>query len=198
MRYFLFIISLFFTPFVKAQTYNKQLAEHRATYVKDLYEHGPLKESEAKYIDFFDADSSYRVKCTFKANKKATKQFEIPTSAGTTKTYTRFGELHFKLNNKPYRLVVYRSIALQKNPMYKDYLFVPFKDLTNGKETYGGGRYLDLQMGEIGKEGIWLDFNKAYNPYCAFSEGYSCPIPPKENHLTTRIEAGEKCYQKKN
>lgn len=195
----LFTLILFFTTFIlKAQSYNEQLLIHRENYLKDLTEHGPLKADDIKYVFFFQSDSSYRVKCDFKASKRATKPFEIPTSAGTTKTYTKFGELHFTLNNKPYRLAVYRSISLMKNPLYKDYLFVPFKDLTNGKETYGGGRYLDLRMGEIGEKSIWLDFNKAYNPYCAFSEGYSCPIPPKENHLNTRIEAGEKCYQKKN
>lgn len=198
MRSFFLLLFSFCAYVVNAQSYEEQLTTHRANYLKDLTEHGPLKAEDTQYVSFFEADSSFLVKCVFKATKKATKSFEIPTSAGTTKTYTKFGELYFKLNNKPYRLAVYRSIALMKNPLYKDYLFVPFKDQTNGKETYGGGRYLDLRMGEIGEKGIWLDFNKAYNPYCAFSEGYSCPIPPKENHLTTRIEAGEKCYQKKN
>ena len=62
------------------------------------------------------------------------------------------------------------------------------------KESYGGGRYLDLRMKEIEGDKIYLDFNKAYNPFCAFSAGYSCPIPPKENHLKVAIEAGEKNF----
>jgi uncharacterized protein (DUF1684 family) len=81
-------------------------------------------------------------------------------------------------------------------PKYKNYLFVPFKDMTNGKETYGGGRYLDLETTDIQNDSVILDFNKAYNPYCAYSNGYSCPIPPKENHLAVSIEAGEKTFGK--
>ena len=85
---------------------------------------------------------------------------------------------------------------MQQIPHYRDYLFIPFKDLTNGKESYGGGRYIDLRMRQLDKDKVILDFNKSYNPYCAFSEEYSCPIPPKENHLTIAIEAGEKNYGK--
>jgi uncharacterized protein (DUF1684 family) len=83
-----------------------------------------------------------------------------------------------------------------KNPTYKNYLFVPFKDLSSGKETYGGGRYLDFETTAIKEDLVILDFNKAYNPYCAFSSGFSCPIPPKENHLNVRVEAGEKNFKK--
>jgi uncharacterized protein (DUF1684 family) len=81
-------------------------------------------------------------------------------------------------------------------PKYRDYLFIPMKDQTSGKETYGAGRYLDASIKDIKDGKIALDFNKLYNPYCAFSEGYSCPIPPKENHLPVRIEAGEKLFLK--
>jgi uncharacterized protein (DUF1684 family) len=78
-------------------------------------------------------------------------------------------------------------------PQYKDYLYLPFKDFTNGESTYGGGRYLDFKMSDIQEnQTIIIDFNKAYNPYCAYSDGYSCPIPPSENHLQVFIEAGEK------
>ena len=81
-------------------------------------------------------------------------------------------------------------------PQYRDYLFVPFKDLTNAHETYGGGRYLDFRMKDIEGASCVLDFNKAYNPYCAYSEGYNCPIPPRENHLEVRVEAGEMGFGK--
>ena len=85
-----------------------------------------------------------------------------------------------------------RNIDLSKKPGYANYLFVPITDLTNGEETYGGGRYIDLR-GPLGKV-VELDFNKAYNPYCAYGGKYSCPIPPIENHLGLRIEAGVKAF----
>jgi hypothetical protein len=127
---------------------------------------------------------------------KRGKPFEVPTSSGQTATYTKFGELKFEIDGKSYKLAVYQSLSAKRMPQYRDYLFIPFKDLTNGKESYGGGRYLDLRMKEIEGDKIYLDFNKAYNPYCAFSTGYSCPIPPKENHLKVAIEAGEKNFAK--
>jgi uncharacterized protein (DUF1684 family) len=104
--------------------------------------------------------------------------------------------LKFKLNGKDYFLNVYQSDAdvLAKFPEYKDILFVPFKDATNGKETYGGGRYIDIKM--LSSKKVILDFNLAYNPSCAYgSDRYSCPIPPKENFLQVEINAGEKSYR---
>lgn len=80
--------------------------------------------------------------------------------------------------------------------MIIDYLFIPFKDKTNGAATYGGGRYLELRMGEIIDNKVVIDFNKCYNPYCAYSEGFNCPIPPLENHLDIKIEVGEKMFAK--
>ena len=81
------------------------------------------------------------------------------------------------------------------NAQYKDYLFLPFTDLTSGKETYASGRYLDLKTDEIKNGKVTLDFNKAYNPYCAYVSGvYNCPIPPKENTLGVEVKAGEKLF----
>jgi hypothetical protein len=77
---------------------------------------------------------------------------------------------------------------LTKKEGYEDFLFLPFNDYTNGNETYGGGRYLDLRIPDGST--IILDFNKAYNPYCAYTDRYSCPVPPKENSITTYIYAG--------
>ena len=82
---------------------------------------------------------------------------------------------------------------MSKKYEYAGFLFLPFKDLTNGKETYGGGRFMDILIPDTDK--IILDFNKAYNPYCAFSHRYSCPLPPFENWLKTEIPAGEKLKQ---
>ena len=118
------------------------------------------------------------------------------TYSGMRKQYVKYGELHFELAGKKQRLNVYQSLDLRKMPQYRDYLFVPFKDLTNAGETYGGGRYLDFRMKDIEGSDCVLDFNKAYNPYCAYSEGYNCPIPPRENHLEAKVEAGEMNFGK--
>lgn len=179
--------------FATAQSYTDSLQKHRENYVHELIKDGPLEAQDSSFVDFYAGNESYLVKCKFVATKGG-EPFEIPTSAGTTKTYTKFGEFRFELNGKKQKLAVYRSMALLNHPIYKDYLFIPFKDNTNGADTYGGGRYLDLYMKDMGEE-IILDFNKAYNPYCAFSAGYSCPIPPQENHLKISIEAGERNFK---
>ncbi|WP_082391253.1 DUF1684 domain-containing protein [Jiulongibacter sediminis] len=190
------LIGLFFlTHPTFAQGFEKDVTDFRKTYKQEFLDNpnAPLKVEDLKFLDFFEPDEKYKVKCKFKLKGKG-EPFEILTSSGDTKTYVVFGQFIFKINGKKQKLNVYRSLALMQNPLYKDYLFIPFKDLTNGSETYGGGRYIDLRMKELEGDEIWLDFNKAYNPYCAFSAGYSCPIPPIENHLKVTIRAGEKNY----
>jgi uncharacterized protein (DUF1684 family) len=93
-------------------------------------------------------------------------------------------------------LYIYQSEALMQQEKYKDYLFVPFGDATSGFTSYGGGRYMDFRLQDIKNNQLIIDFNKAYNPYCAYTTGYNCPIPPKENLLTVAIPAGEKNYGK--
>jgi uncharacterized protein (DUF1684 family) len=80
------------------------------------------------------------------------------------------------------------------NPAYKNLLFLPFNDSSNGDSSYGGGRYIDLDVNHIVNKQITIDFNKAYNPYCAYSDGYRCPVPPQENRLSIEILAGEKLF----
>ncbi len=99
----------------------------------------------------------------------------------------------FEINEEEYHLNIYKSYS-SSIPEYEDYLFLPFTDETSGNETYGGGRFIDLRIVE-GSEMV-IDFNQAYNPYCAYNHGYSCPIPPKDNHLKMRIEAGVKYASK--
>ncbi len=93
-------------------------------------------------------------------------------------------------------LYIYQSEALMQQEKYKYYLFVPFGDVTSGFTSYGGGRYMDFTFQDIKNNKLSIDFNKAYNPYCAYTAGYNCPIPPKENLLTVAIDAGEKSYGK--
>ena len=108
------------------------------------------------------------------------------TNKGTNKRYLRYGKFHFTLNGKEYTIEIYKSIL-------SDYLFIPFKDKTNEKETYGGGRYIDAEI--LPDYKMALDFNMAYHPSCAYKEKFVCVLPPRENMMDIEIRAGEKNYK---
>lgn len=159
-------------------------------------ETSPLDERERSEfkrkggVQFFSIDSSFRVMAKLeKQDQKDT--IMMPTSSGKWKSYSTFGKFKFQILGKAYALKVYKSHQLSNKEEYKDYLFLPFTDMTNGSETYKAGRYIDLKELNSGEE-YWIDFNKAYHPYCAYTDGYSCPIPPQENHLNLPILAGVK------
>ncbi|TWR30960.1 DUF1684 domain-containing protein [Mucilaginibacter pallidiroseus] len=178
-----------------AQDYSTQLAQHRRAYKDDFLKEArsPLKEADLPKLRFYDADSTYRVTATV---EKLTDQnsFVMPVFSGQGREHIRYAVLKFTLHGRPMQLTVYTNTALASVPQYRDYLFLPFTDTTNGNETYGGGRYIDLREGDIKDGKLTLDFNKAYNPYCAYSAGYSCPKPPAENDLNIAIKAGEKLF----
>lgn len=154
----------------------------------------PLTEADLKVfkeLDFFPINEKFIVNAKFIRAKKA-KVFKMKTSTSRTPEYKKYGELHFTIDDKEYQLNVYQSIDLSKKEEYKDYLFLPFSDLTNGKESYIGGRYIDMKIQDAK---VWeIDFNKAYNPYCAYNHKYSCPIVPLENDLDVAILAGVKKF----
>ncbi|WP_027376446.1 DUF1684 domain-containing protein [Kaistella palustris] len=146
--------------------------------------------TDFKEHPFFPIDLQYRVTADFRKTENAV-PFEMPTSSGKTRTYVEYGKADFVLKGQPFTLTVYRNIALSQKTGFEDHLFLPFRDETNGKETYGGGKYMDLKI--PGGNKIVLDFNKSYQPYCAYNAyDYNCPIVPLENILKTRIEAGVK------
>ena len=179
--------------------YKKEIETHREHYKAEFLKPGrsPITKKDLKYLRFFKPDAHYKVAASFTPSSDTTR-FEMPTYSGKTKTFVRYGTLNFQLDSNIYELTIYRNLKLATQAEYKDYLFLPFKDKTCGIETYGGGRYIDLREGEISKDNKYiLDFNKCYNPYCAYSDGYNCPIPPLENHLDTSIKAGEKMFAKK-
>ncbi len=171
-------------------TYREHYKEKFATSAKS-----PIPESDLPYLRFFAPDSAYRVKAVFKATPNS-EPFKMPTYSGITKDFVKYGEFLFTLHGTDCRLSVYKNLTLPNLPIYKNHIFVLFKDLTNTEETYGGGRYIDMSTTDIQGTSVLLDFNKAYNPYCAYSEGFNCPIPPRENHLNVRIEAGEQNFGK--
>ena len=137
---------------------------------------------------FFPVNLKYRVVAEFTKTEDA-QPFDLPTSSGKTKAYQEYGKAVFTLDGKPYTLTIYQSLDLIKQEKYRDYLFLPFRDTTNGKETYGGGKYMDLTIPK--GDTIILDFNKSYQPYCAYNAyDYNCPIVPEENRLPVEIRAG--------
>jgi len=153
----------------------------------------PAREKRRfKGLVYFPVDSAYRVSATL-VRDTAQAAFAMKTSTSRLPMYRRYGELHFTLKGQQLRLTVYQSLDLQRNPMYRDYLFLPFTDQTTDETTYGAGRYIDLRIPK--GEAITIDFNLAYNPYCAYNDTYSCPVTPPENHLPIAIEAGEKLYK---
>ncbi|WP_435623050.1 DUF1684 domain-containing protein [Flagellimonas sp.] len=144
-------------------------------------------------LSFFTPDVSYRIMARFERTPEA-EPFFMPTTTGDKTMEVVYGIAHFELNGEPHQLEIYQTPALMTQPQYKNYLFLPFSDETNGEETYGGGRYIDLTIPE--GDSILIDFNKAYNPYCVYNKKYSCPLVPRQNYLRTKVRAGVKDFMK--
>tara|TARA_R110002167_G_scaffold39214_5_gene121248 strand:- start:245 stop:895 length:651 start_codon:yes stop_codon:yes gene_type:complete len=142
-------------------------------------------------LDFFAPDTSYIVAAKLERTPDAL-PFLMPTTTDRKSKEVIYGVAHFMLKGKKYRLEIYQNKELMQKDGYADYLFLPFSDATNGESTYTGGRYLDLRIPE--RDTIVLNFNKAYNPYCAYNKKYSCPIVPSVNSLDTEILAGVKAF----
>ncbi len=148
--------------------------------------------SKFKSLEFFPIDENFIITAEF-VRTPAEAPFMMETTTDRQPVYVKYGEAIFKVNDEEFVLNIYQSQRLMTDPEYIDYLFLPFTDTSNGEESYTGGRYLDLQIPEGNT--IVLDFNQAYNPYCAYSGRYSCPIPPKDNHISFSVLAGVKAYR---
>ena len=137
---------------------------------------------------WYPANDEWRVPANLDKDAPGTGvRVRLQTSTGDLRDFDVYGTLTFSVNGQDQELTTYRMVP--ENPDY-DELFVPFKDATTGKETYGAGRYLDIPRHD--NHDYILDFNIAYNPLCAYSPRYNCPYPPPQNTLKTAIEAGEK------
>lgn len=145
-------------------------------------------------LDFFPIDTAFVVVAKIELIKDPV-AFKMKTTTDRLPVYRTYARASFELKGKPYVLNLYQNEKFMDAGELKDYLFLPFTDKTNGISSYGGGRFIDLKIPK--KDVITIDFNKAYNPYCAYNPKYSCPIPPGENHLDLFVEAGVKDYKKK-
>jgi uncharacterized protein (DUF1684 family) len=154
----------------------------------------PEQQKNFKGLNYFAPDRDYLIKATL---IKSAKQEDVimKTSGDRTPVYVRYGVVEFMLDGKSYTLAVYQNKKMLELSQDTTSLFIPFRDETCGVESYGGGRYIDCEIPASGDK-VMLDFNKAYNPYCAYNHSYSCVIPPEENRLAVRIEAGEKVFEK--
>ena len=151
----------------------------------------PEDLAEFKSLDFYPINEKAFVVAQF-IRTEDEKPFVMPTSGAKKPLYVKFGEARFQLEGKEFKLNIYRNIEISKKEEYKDYLFLPFSDLTTGKESYIGGKYIDLKVPSGNT--IVIDFNLSYNPYCAYSYKYSCPKVPLENNLAIEIKAGVKKF----
>jgi hypothetical protein len=155
----------------------------------------PLKKEDLakfKKLVFFPVDTAFRVVAQLEKTKDQN-YFEMQTTTDRKPEYRLWAIAIFSLQNKEYRLNVYQNKKALDDPKYSNYLFLPFLDLTNGESSYGGGRYIDLMIPEDNT--VIIDFNKAYNPYCAYNHRYSCPIVPRDNFLDVEVLAGVKKYK---
>lgn len=148
----------------------------------------PIKrEDKARFeeLKYFPPKDEYRVEASF-VPETSPDTLKLMTTTGEDRLMVRAGKLEFGLQGQNHSLLAYRYL----DPSQTDF-FVPFKDLTSGVSTYGGGRYLDVPSNNP----IVLDFNLAYNPYCVYNESFSCPLPPRENYLPLEVRSGEMIFQ---
>ena len=189
------VMMLLFSPMFVAQAQNTKAARKFQRELNKEFrnpEESPLTIEDFKKFKkhaFFPIDAKYRVVAQFtRAEDPAT--FKMKTSTKRQPLYEKYGTASFEIDGVAYELTLYKSLSSYDSDEYQDYLFLPYNDLTNGEETYGGGRYIDLTIPE--GDTIIIDFNQSYHPLCAYSYRYSCPVPPRENRLDVRIEAGVK------
>ena len=143
-------------------------------------------------LDFFPPDTNYVVQAKLIRTPEAL-PFLMPTTTERKSKEQVYGIAHFFLNGKEHELEIYQNQKLMLEEKYRDYLFLPFTDKTNDENTYGGGRYIDLSIPK--GDSIVIDFNRAYNPYCAYNKKYSCPLVPSVNALDTEVQAGVKAFK---
>lgn len=195
MRYFFILVLISMSAGSYSQNPYKDSMDHYInTYVQN---HEVVKDDDKKLFRFYPVDEQFRVTAQFEKVSDG-RMLTMETSGSVKQVFMVYGILHFTIRDTAVKLSIYQSKDLLNIEGYKDYLFLPFTDRTSGEETYANGRYIDVRIPEITNNTLVIDFNKAYNPYCAYVSGrYSCPIPPRENDLPVAIRAGEQLFLKK-
>jgi uncharacterized protein (DUF1684 family) len=201
VRYFIFIFWLVLSSSVYSQNqmteYSQEILAKRQNSKKELISEtrAPIQASDTSLLDYYEPNIDWKIEAEILLTPNDT-IFQMPTSSGKTKPYKRYGIAKMRHAGKSFELSIYQNQNFLNDPELKDYLFIPFLDATNGETTYEGGRYIDLRLYEIKNGMAVIDFNLCYNPYCAYSTGYNCPVPPAENRLKIKIEAGERKFIK--
>jgi uncharacterized protein len=198
-----FYSAVFFHPDIehyKANIINGRYVDKLVSkrYEKDRYFadslSSPLNKNDLQRfrgLKYFQPDKKYKIQAYLEPDSLS-EIFTMPTTTERQPRYRKYGTLHFEIDDQKLQLSIFQNVdQLEKNPAYNS-LFLPFKDLTNKDFTYGGGRYLDLEIPK--SDSLIIDFNLCYNPYCAYDERWSCPLTPLENYLEVPIFAGEKKY----
>ena len=185
------------TEELKTGYYIDKIVEHRDNKNHEFTdkEKSPLTTEQLKIfkgLQYFPVNNKFRAMGVF-LRDSIQNIFKMKTSTLRQPEYLKYGEIIFLIDTNTLKLTVYQNIELIKESGYENYLFIPFRDITSGNETYGGGRYLDFRIPET--DSVFIDFNLSYNPYCVYNHKYSCPIPPAENSLSVKILAGEKAYK---
>ena len=164
---------------------NEEIEERKDFLRNDAQSPFVLFEVPYQEPAYFPIEAKYRVNA--RVERLSSKSvIQLPDNKGQKQRYQRFAWLHFRLEGQPHKLMVLKPAG----GFGGDFFFLAFSDETSGETSYGGGRYLDLEIGKSDK--VVLDFNLAYSPYCAYVDEYSCPLPLRENRLNLPIEAGEK------
>jgi len=177
----------------QATAYRNELQQFRREKNRNfrLSPESPLSVEQRQQFDslkYYPVVPELRVTATLTRNARP-QTVTLQMSDTLTEQYLSWGLVRFTINQQPQTLTLFQKASGRDST-----LFVPFTDLSNGRDTYGGGRYLDVPLPPAETSTIELDFNRAYNPYCAYNDGYSCPVPPAENRLKVAIPAGEKSF----
>ncbi|MFN5370800.1 MAG: DUF1684 domain-containing protein [Bacteroidia bacterium] len=180
-----------------AQNYARNINRERSTAKIELTQgdRAPLKSDELIYVKHFQPDSTWVLDGEVRFHTDTT-SIPFATSSGKTKYFEKRAIIRFSRGKETFELTAYRNIQYRNKPELEFSLFIPFTDRSNGNTTYAGGRYLDISARDIKEDKIRIDFNLCYNPYCAYSAGYNCPVPPAENRLNIEIPVGEQAFSK--
>jgi len=182
------IIGIMFYSLSGSESYAETVQKQRDVFLHNLMDEkdSPIASlKDFSGIKYFDADTKFIVNADFQAINSSEQGMILMTDS-TQSEIKKAGKAIFSINGKTFTVSLFDE---------GEKFLLPFRDLTSGKETYGGGRFINIPKDKLIDNTIEIDFNSAHNFYCAYNESYICPIPPKENFIDAEINAGEKKYK---